>query len=121
MFDDIDSLDSLPPRQLAPAPDRRAAVRYRCPPAAPVRLFLSEAEETLGWAYNLSGRGMAVLADRPLAAGAGVGLELVGVRGDGLRRPARVAHATRRADGTWLVGCAFLQPVSPEDVEAFLP
>jgi hypothetical protein len=118
MFEDIDLLDSLAPRDRAPVPDRRAAARYRCPPATPVRLSTAAAGRALAWGHDLSRKGVGILAEGPLAAGAGLDVELLGVRGGRLRLPARVAHATRRLDGTWLVGCTFLRPVSEEELEA---
>ena len=34
--------------------------------------------------------------------------------------PARVAHATAEADGTWRIGCAFAERITPATLDALL-
>jgi hypothetical protein len=61
---------------------------------------------------DLSAHGIGLVATSPVALRSLLWLELVGTNPVG----ARVAHATRQPDGTWLLGCELIEPF---DSEAF--
>jgi hypothetical protein len=101
-------------------PARRRAVRYRCYLMNAARVTAPEEEPRLGWLHNLSVAGVGMLLESPLEAGTLLDINLLTAAGKRLACRGRVTHATPRADGGWLVGCAFAQPLGEDDLEALL-
>jgi hypothetical protein len=101
---------------------RRATVRYRCPPATLGRLFIANSYQSLSaWVLNLSVNGAGLLLGDPLESGTWLLLELESLARDlTLEISARIVHATRQADGNWLLGCAFANRLSDDELDAVL-
>ena len=120
MFEKIDSTDSLPVRDLPPV-RRRATIRYRCHLASPARLAPEATGGVkLAWVHNLSERGVGLLLQAPVDVGVLLDIDLLTAVGGHIPVCGRVAHATQRLDGSWLIGCELQQPLDPSDVEALL-
>jgi hypothetical protein len=120
MFEKMDSLDSVPIRHLPPT-RRRICARFRCHLATPARLVAPKSGRgEIAWVQNLSRGGAGLLLPHPLDAETHVELELLGAQNQRARVTARVAHATRRSDGNWLVGCEFLAELTEEEMETLL-
>jgi hypothetical protein len=120
MFEQIDSTDSIPMRDV-PQVRRRAAVRYRCHLATPARVAREGAEgHLLAWVHNLSHAGVGLLLGSPVDVGGILSIDLLTASGDRIHIGARVAHATRRIDAQWLIGCEFLRPLDPFELESLL-
>ena len=65
--------------------------------------------------------GAAFLVSGPLEPGTALLLQVPGEDGDTLRSlPARVVHAARHEDGSWLVGCEFVDQLRDEDLAQLL-
>jgi hypothetical protein len=101
---------------------RRGAVRYRAGPATLGRIFFSETSESQeAWVLNLSQTGIGLTLCRPLEIGTGLTIRLTGAnKGVSLTLRARVAHSTHEVDGTWRMGCALEQPLTPDILETLL-
>lgn len=98
--------------------ERRAVVRALCGPEAQAQAqasgFFADPPRW-GRVLDASPAGLGLLLPAPLERDT---LLLVRLRCPGLRRAysalARVAHATARPDGTYIVGCALLYPLPVE-------
>jgi len=101
---------------------RRTAKRYRCALATLGKItFPGENASLEAWAHNLSESGIGLNLDRSLPEGVVVNIRLKGPQSDGaLTVAAKVAHSTQQLDGTWRVGCAFEQELTPEQLELLL-
>lgn len=101
---------------------RRATVRYRCPPATHGRVFIADSYKSAGaWIMDLSVAGVGLLMDRCLEPGTRVLIEIgKSKQVAAFEFGALVAHCTRQPDGAWLVGCAFVARLSDDDLEALL-
>jgi hypothetical protein len=114
----------LRPDAIIPTPraQRRATVRYRCPPATLGRVFIAESYKSIeAWLLNLSVEGTGLLMNQCLDPGTWVFIELESTNQKlCLELSARVAHATRQHDGSWMLGCAFGNPLSADELEALL-
>jgi hypothetical protein len=85
---------------------RRATVRYRCPPATLARLFIANSFASLtAWVQNLSQDGAGLLVGCPLEPETILTIELESPGQDlSLELQGRVVHATAQPDGNWAVG-----------------
>ncbi len=63
---------------------------------------------------DFSAGGLGLVANARLEPRSLLWLELAGTSPLG----ARVAHATRQDDGTWLVGCELIEPLAVETIES---
>ena len=100
---------------------RRAAQRYRCPLATLGRLTLPDGTQEDAWAHNLSESGIGLNVSRALEPGTQVLIRLKGAaQNSALSVSARVVHATEEADGSWRVGCAFVDRLNPDQLDALL-
>ena len=102
--------------------NKRATIRYRCPPATLSRIMTAEDQEfQRAWVQNLSLHGIGLLMSRPLAVGTLIAIQ---IKNSALNKnfefTASVAHSTLQAGGDWLVGCALFQPLSEDDLEVLL-
>ena len=106
----------------SPWANHRATVRYQCPPAMPGRVILVEDQEfQRAWIQDLSLGGVGLNMTRPLPLGTFV---IVQVKSPITKKlyelAARVAHATARPNGEWLVGCEFTTHLNRDDLDALL-
>ncbi len=103
-----------------PASERRAVVRALCPPGAYARLSGSFADShRWGRVHDASPWGLGLLLAAPVEPGT---VLIVCLHGPGLGRVrlrlARVTHATPQPDGAFLVGCALVEPLPAEVLQA---
>jgi hypothetical protein len=101
---------------------RRGSVRYRASLATLGRIvFPASGESQEAWVQNLSHTGIGLTLGKPLEAGTPVAIRLTGTsKGVTLKLLAKVVHSTQEIDGTWRVGCALDQRLSPEVLETLL-
>jgi len=119
MFDKIDTLDTVPARELAGI-RRRAEIRYRCHLANPALVTPCEPGGGLAWVRNLSVAGVGLVLEHTLEVGRLLEIELITPAGARIRVEGRVVHVTQRPDRTWLAGCEFLEPITPDQMEELL-
>ncbi len=101
--------------------NHRATVRYQCAPATPGRVELTDEEFQHGWVQNLSLGGIGLVLPRPVDPGLYVVIQLKCPQSKKVYKlPAQVAHSTLRAGGDWLVGCEFVNKISPDDLDELL-
>ncbi len=101
--------------------DRRATVRYSCDAETSCQVPLQRGGEPNWSAHvrDISVGGVGLVLGRWFGEGTLLEVEFPSVA----RLPVgsylvRVRHASRQGDGTWFIGAAFLNPLSPEDLEA---
>jgi hypothetical protein len=100
--------------------NRRATVRYRCAPATPGKVYVTDDQEfQRAWVLDLSATGVGLETVRQLEAGAFLIINLKG-RTKEYQLPAHVVHATRQPRGEWLVGCELINPIANEDLDDLL-
>lgn len=100
-------------------PDRRGAVRHECDFETPFRIG-----DHFGTARlrDLSAGGAGLLLPRQVGPGGLVTLELRNrTQNSWLLKLLRVVHATPKSAGQWLVGSAFTQALTAEELAAVLP
>jgi hypothetical protein len=101
--------------------NKRATVRYRCPPASSGRLYLAEhVEFQRAWLDNLSAMGIGLLLSEPLEAGLFLTIVLKSASNRKYSLAAQVVHSTLHSAGSWLVGCQFVDVLSEEDLDNLL-
>jgi hypothetical protein len=87
--------------------ERRASPRAQPRKTTLGRVIATQPTHSLAaLVQNVSARGVGLLANVPLEPRSMLWLELAGA----LPLGARVAHATRQEDGTWLLGCELIEP-----------
>src|SRR5207249_4572204 len=99
---------------------RRRALRHRCHLMNLARVTAVGEGPRLAWVHNLSVVGVGLVVESPFACGTALDIKLLTSAGARLALRGRVTHATCRTADSWLVGCAFSQPVTDEDLEAVL-
>jgi|SRR5262249_29097764 len=80
-----------------------------------------DAPDAVAWGAqirDLSATGIGLTLCYPFKPGTYLVIDLQEPIGDVRTVLGRVVHVYDRADGTWTVGCEFVQPLSDEDVEA---
>lgn len=94
-------------------PERRTHCRLR---GLPVAVYITGQLHPTR-AYDLSAAGVGVVLPHRVEAGTVMQVELPDQRRQVLHlKRLRVIHATPRPDGTWLVGGAFGQPLSSDEL-----
>lgn len=108
------------PALLRDTQNRRALVRYRCPPASAARVYLAEdVEFQRGWLLDLSREGAGLLLSRCVAVDTTVSLQIR--RGEhAFELVGLVAHATAQGDGEWKIGLRLLRILEPDELEEIL-
>jgi hypothetical protein len=87
--------------------DRRTSPRAQPRKTTLGRVIATQPTHSLAaLVQDVSARGIGLLANTPLEPRSLLWLELAGISPLG----ARVAHATRQEDGTWLLGCELIEP-----------
>jgi len=106
-------------RSLKPASvERRASVRHVCDLEAVSRPL--ESPDALCWGArvkSVSTRGMALVLCYPFKAGALLAVEMTHQRQPGSQL-VKVVHVADQSDGTWLLGCEFVNPLSEAELTA---
>ncbi len=104
------------------APERRSAARHACGFQASRYLIASVADSlSPAWVHNISTGGVLMLLARPVEPGSLLAVKLLK-----LSDPApsmhlvRILHVREDAGGTWLVGGAFVDEVSEDDLGELL-
>ena len=99
--------------------DRRASARHLCNLEALSRPL--EAPETICWGAtvnDLSSGGIGLNLCYPFKRGTYLAIDLKGPGEEAHTLLGRVVHVQEQAsDGTWLVGCEFVKPLSDSDVD----
>jgi hypothetical protein len=100
--------------------ERRRAPRFQC--LRVISCVLRQTDQRLwGRVRDISTGGMGLVTGSKVEPGTHLVLELKSAAFlPTLALPARVAHATPRASGSWLIGCQFDQPLSQEQVQSLL-
>ncbi len=99
-------------------PGRRGPERLPCPDLPEVR-YLARPSMELGvaWLCDLSARGVGLLLRGAVRPGAALLVQFPGPQsGTTHTQLARVAHATRRPTGGWLVGCQLVPPLADRNL-----
>jgi hypothetical protein len=100
---------------------RRMVQRYRCPLATLGRITFTDGSQEDAWAHDLSETGIGLNLSHALEPGTPILIRLRAAdRPDTLLLAAKVVHATEEIDGSWRIGCAFLDKLSPEQIDAML-
>ena len=109
-------------RNLKTSYNQRGSVRYRCPPASAGRVFLSEdLEYQRAWLQDLSATGIGLLVSKQVATGLHVTIQIKCSHSQKLYSlHAHAVHATPQADGTWVIGCQFVTPLTRDELEDLL-
>jgi hypothetical protein len=104
------------------ADERRASIRYRCHHWVRYRPQpVEQHEQCWARARDLSVGGVGMLTNRHLTAQTALVIEFRSPTSQAcFTLSARVAHATRDGAGNWVIGCAFDQPLSEEELDALL-
>jgi c-di-GMP-binding flagellar brake protein YcgR len=100
--------------------ERRASVRYQCSEEISCS-SLAPFERLSGQTRDVSQDGVALILDTSIRVGTELLIDLK-TRNPGiaLTLRARVVHATREAEGSWLVGCKFISTPTEEQILALL-
>jgi PilZ domain len=101
---------------------RRREARYHCGPATLGQVSTVVSGEIWhGWVLDLSSHGAGVLLTQPLEAGTLIILHIKNNAGDrNYEFSGRIVHATTQRTGDWLLGCEFIDPLTPDDLDALL-
>jgi len=102
--------------------DRRAYVRHPCHLGTSCHPVTSgQGQEWVGQAVNISQGGVGLVLNRRFEKGTLLSVEVTGSNGQpGRSMLARVAHVCQQSDGSWMIGCAFANKLSEDDVNAIL-
>jgi len=100
----------------------RSGVRYRCALATLGHLYFPDSGENQeAWICNLSRRGIGLNVNQPLVLDTALIIKLKSsLNNKAIKVPARVIHATAEADGTWRIGCEFLEHLTPALLDELL-
>jgi PilZ domain len=103
--------------------NRRYRARFHCGPATLGRLVMGRKGEAThsGWILDLSTQGAGLLLPVSLPIQSEFLLQINS--NDGTRRfevRSRVIHVTPQSEGEWLVGGAFYEPLTEDDLDALL-
>jgi hypothetical protein len=105
-----------------PSAERRAAARRYRDASVLCFLVVGSAHHRSAALHDVSPAGAALLVGGPLEPGTALLLQVPGDGDESLRSlPARVVHAARQEDGSWLVGCEFAGRLSPEELARAFP
>jgi hypothetical protein len=114
----------VPPEDSTELPqthDRRVSVRYaRRLEMLWQLLGLSSRDLTQARVFDVSTSGVGLLLDRPLAVNALLVLRLPTRTAGWGSHLVRVKRCTEQADGTFQVGCGFVKPLTPGQLQGLL-
>jgi hypothetical protein len=105
-----------------PIRQRRATVRYRCPPATLGRVFIANSYKSqAAWVQNLSFQGAGLLVSGVIEPDTRVTIELESNNHElSLELGARIVYAKAQADGNSLVGCSFDRALTQDELDGLL-
>jgi hypothetical protein len=102
-------------------PKRRQSRRFRCNLATMAKLQFAGTQETqITWAYNLSNGGVGLNAPEPLELGRQVIINFRNQEKEVKIIPAKIVFCRLEVDGSWRIGCAFLESISSETLDSLL-
>jgi hypothetical protein len=102
-------------------PKRRQSRRFRCNLATMAKLQIAGTSETqITWAYNLSQGGVGLNAPQALEVGRQVTINFRVQDKEVRVIPAKTVFCRLEVDGSWRIGCAFLEAISPEILDSLL-
>ncbi len=103
-------------------PERRRSVRHPCSFRTNCQpIVLVESITMPVFVRDISTGGIGLVCRAPVPSGTFFAIELQNnVGGSSLRLRARVVHATRQDDRSWLLGCVFTRELSAEELTALL-
>jgi hypothetical protein len=102
-------------------PKRRQSRRFRCNLATMAKLQIAGTVETqITWAYNLSQGGVGLNAPQALEVGRQVTINFRIQDKEVKVIPAKIVFCRSEVDGSWRIGCAFFEPISPEILDSLL-
>ena len=102
--------------------DRRALVRFDWNPENLCHLTTADRHDSR-WAKirNVSSGGIGLVANREYAQGSHLYIELHNLaKGSAQMVRAQVKHSTQKEDGSWQIGCEFLEPLRDAEVHSML-
>ena len=100
---------------------RRQSRRFRCNLATMAKLRTDDSPDPkTTWAYNLSTGGVGLNVPEPIDAGRHVTIQFRVSEKDVKTVPARVVFCRQEIDQSWRVGCAFIEPISQDLMDALL-
>ncbi len=110
------------PRKESRPSNRRASVRYQCALATPSRLVLADRTEyRRAWVVDLSPEGVGLVLAKPLTKGQNLVIQIKNpTTSKVVDLPAEVKHCTLQPGGDYHVGCAFVTPLSADQVDGLL-
>jgi c-di-GMP-binding flagellar brake protein YcgR len=101
------------------ATERRAWVRIRSEES--IHYQHEEANTTwLGRVHDISLGGVAFVAPRRFEPGTALRIQLATRAGGTYNLVVRVIHATQQIDDRWVIGCAFPEPLSQQQLQDFI-
>jgi hypothetical protein len=104
----------LPPR-------RRQSRRFRCNLATMAKLQVTGTPNThITWAYNLSLGGVGLNSPQPLDTDLQVTINFRVQDQDIKAIPAKIVFCRLEVDGSWRIGCAFLEPITSDTLDSLL-
>ncbi len=101
--------------------ERRSSVRHPVSLEALSRPL--DGQDAIWWGAtvrNLSTTGLALSVCFPFRAGTYLAIDLQGVGGLNRTLLTRVIHAHDQTDGTWHVGCEFINRLSDDDIDLII-
>ena len=102
-------------------PKRRQARRFRCNLATMAKLQVAGTTDTqVTWAYNLSQGGVGLNAPQAFEVGRQVTVNFRVQDKEVKMIPGKIVFCRSEVDGSWRVGCAFFEPISPETLDSLL-
>ncbi len=106
-----------------PEPDRRARVRF----PSHLETLCQPGSGRLDYAWwmskvsDISRSGIGLILRQKFTAGTVLAVEIQNSKGDVLRTlQATVVHATAWPEGGWILGCAFVDPLTEQELQAVL-
>jgi len=102
--------------------NRRGIIRYRCAPAT-VGKVITPGDQVFQrvWIQDLSLQGIGMDLTRPISKGSFI---LISMKGNDGRRvfelSAKVMHCCALPHDQWHVGCEFITPLTPDDLDQLL-
>jgi hypothetical protein len=102
--------------------NRRITIRYRCAPATPGKVVVSDDQEfQRAWIENLSRGGVGLYLNKPIANGSVVSVQLKASLGSSVYEMAgQVMYSVLREPYGWYVGIEFLEALTDDTLDLLL-
>jgi hypothetical protein len=102
------------------ASERRASLRHPCDLESACQPLTASSIQWPGRIRNLSAGGIGINLARSFEPGTVLAIDIRSRDQRVETLTARVVHARLQDDGSWILGCAFANPLSEEDLKALL-